>query len=220
MGNDLLIETPLRKLNIYQVCYHICEHVFHPERDLKFVILDIIKEDGKSISAISRELEERGFELHRLILTGYLRAMTDLSVLREKQVPPSKVYTPIKGREKDIYEVVSEGARSIYGDEEKAGLLILYALGRLFRRPIFQEELARADLSGQMPGRQATKEERLEAKQILVKSGFKIPDSSKAYVLESATLEGDYCELLSRIVGSNWDLSYLVRETKQTKLTL
>ncbi len=194
--------------------------MFHPERDLRLVILDIIKEDGKSISAISRELEKRGFELHRLILTGYLRAMTDLGVVREREVPPSKVYTPAKGKEGDIYRLIGDGARGIAGDEEAAGRLTLYALCKLFHRPIFQEELDRAGLGSAPVGRLATKEERLEAKQLLSKSGFKIPDSSKAYVLEDAELEPRYCELLARILIGERDLTYLIRETKQTKLSL
>ncbi|MDD1770981.1 MAG: hypothetical protein LUO79_07845 [Methanomassiliicoccales archaeon] len=194
--------------------------MFHPERDLRLVVLDIIKDDGKSISAISRELEKRGFDLHRLILTGYLRAMTDLGVLREREVPPSKVYAPIKGKEGDIYKVIGGGARDIAADEDAADRLILFSLGKLFHRPVFQEELDRAGVVGAPVGRIATKEERLEAKQLLSKSGFKIPDSSKAFVLDDRDMEPQYCELLARILTMEWDLTYLIRETKQTKLSL
>ncbi len=193
--------------------------MFHPERDLRLVILDVIKEDGKSISAISRELEKRGFELHRLILTGYLRAMTDLGVVREKEVPPSKVYAPVKGKEGDIYKTIGEVVREIETDEDHADKLILYTLCRLFHRPVFQEELDRAGVKAGQAGRVATKEERQEAKQPLAKSGFKIPDSSKAYVLDDPELEPKYCDLLVRILVTEHDLAYLVRETKQTKLT-
>jgi len=194
--------------------------MFHPERDLRLIILDIIKDDGKSISAISRELEKRGFDLHRLILTGYLRAMTDLGVLREREVPPSKVYAPIKGKEGDFYKVIGDGAREITGDEDAADRLILFSLGKLFHRPIFQEELERAGVSSTQVGRVATREERSETKQLLLKSGFKIPDSSKAYVLDDKELEPQYCELLARILITERDLTYLNRETKQTKLSL
>jgi len=194
--------------------------VFHPERDLRLVILDIIKDDGKSISAISRELEKRGFDLHRLILTGYLRAMTDLGVLREREVPPSKVYAPIKGKEGDFYKVIGDSAREIAGEEDAADRLILFSLGKLFHRPIFQEELERTGVSNRQIGRVATREERSETKQLLLKSGFKIPDSSKAYVLDDKGLEPQYCELLAHILITERDLNYLNRETKQTKLSL
>ncbi|HVO77887.1 MAG TPA: hypothetical protein VMS79_03355 [Methanomassiliicoccales archaeon] len=193
--------------------------MFHPERDLRLVILDIIKDDGKSISAISRELEKRGFELHRLILTGYLRAMTDLGVVREKEVPPSKVYAPVKGREGDIYKTIGEGARGVAADEDMAERLILFSLCRLFHRPIFQEELGRAGVDAGPIGKAATKEERQEAKLLLTRSGFKIPDSSKAYVLDDPDLESKYSELLARILATEHDLAYLIRETKQTKLS-
>ena len=193
--------------------------MFHPEHDLRFAILEILREDGKSISAISRELEQRGFDLHRLILTGYLRALTDSGVLREKEVPPSKIYQPIKGKEKDIYETVSEAAHTIASDSEEADELTLYSLFRMFRRPIFQEELARAGIEGPSFGRTATKEERQEAKQILTKAGFKVPDSSKAYLMEeSPELEKQFCDLMVFALISRQDVSYLVRETKQTKL--
>ncbi len=193
--------------------------MFHPEHDLRFAILEILKEDGKSISAISRELEQRGFDLHRLILTGYLRALTDSGILREKEVPPSKIYQPIKGKEKDIYERVSEAARAVASDQEEAGSLTIYALNRIFRRPVFQEELLRAGITDANLGRAATKEERQEAKQILTKAGFKIPDSSKAFLAEEdPKLEKQFCELLTFVIVSMQDVNYLVRETKQTKL--
>lgn len=192
--------------------------MFHPERDLRAVILDLVKEDGKSISAISRELKKKGFDLHRLILTGYLRAMTDLNVLREREVPPSKIYVPAKGKERSIYEMIGDKAREMFGEEERTDAVILYTLYRLFRRPIFYDELAKAGVKTPT-GREATKEERLEAKQALNKSGFKIPDSSKAYVVEEERSKDDYSELLARILVEAFDAGVLVKETKQTRLS-
>ena len=61
----------------------------------------------------------------------------------------------------------------------------------------------------------------MEAKKVLVRSGFKIPDSSKAYVLEDAGLREGLsvlCWRRSSLISQ--DASYLVKETKQTKLTL
>jgi hypothetical protein len=191
--------------------------MFHPERDLKFVILELLTDDGRSISSLSRELEKQGYDIHRLILTGYLRALADLHVLKEKDVPPAKIYIPTKGRQKDIYDVVNETAHNL-AEGRRAEELSLYAMWRLFRRPIFAEELLRAGVSGEPPGRQATSEERQEAKKILVRSGFKIPDSSRAYVPEANDLGADYQTLLEMIVDTQLDISYLVRETKQTKL--
>ena len=190
--------------------------MFHPERDLKFVILELLTDDGLSISSLSRELEKNGYELHRLILTGYLRALADQHVLKEKDVPPAKIYIPVKGRQKDIYDVVNEAAHNL-AEGRRAEELSLYAMWRLFKRPIFAEELVRAGIT-EPRGRQATQEERQEAKKVLIRSGFKIPDSSRAYVPEANDLGADYQTLLETIVASQLDISYLVRETKQTKL--
>jgi hypothetical protein len=192
--------------------------MFHPERDLRAVILDLVKEDGKSISAISRELKGRGFDLHRLILTGYLRAMTDLNVLREREVPPSKIYVPVKGKERDIYEMIGNKVREMFGDGERSDAVILFTLNKLFKRPIFFDELVKAGAKGPA-GREATKEERQEAKQALTKSGYKIPDSSKAYLIEETGLEDDYLELIVRILIEAFDAGVLVKETKQTRLS-
>ena len=66
---------------------------------LNFKVMELL--DGKqlSISGLSRELKAEGIEEHRLVLTGYLRALRDLELLEETEVPPSKIYSlPEKGR--------------------------------------------------------------------------------------------------------------------------
>jgi len=219
LGRDLLTITIVKRLNIYHICYHICYQMFHPERNLRAVILELLSEDGKSISALSRELGERGYDIHRLILTGYLRAMADLNALKEKDVPPAKIYVAVRGKEKDIYERVGEESRSMLGEGERSDALALFTLVKLFHRPLFQDEIARTGVRS-IQGRGATKEERQEAKSVLVKSGFKVPDSSKAFTIERPDLEKDYVEMISRLVCSAYDVSQLVKETKQTRLTL
>ena len=52
----------------------------------------------------------------------------------------------------------------------------------------------------------------------MLKIGFKIPTSSKAYVPIGEELEGDYQTLLTQILINDAEATYLVRETKQTKL--
>ena len=192
--------------------------MFHPDRDLRLIILEILKEDGKSISAISRELEKRGYDQHRLILTGYLRAMTDLNVLKEKEIPPAKIYVIAKGREQNIYEIVGEKVRQLYGEGEKSDKLILVLLSRLFHRAVFSDELSKAGVRT-FPGHEASKEERLDAKQALIKSGFKVPDSLKAYMIEAPECDTDYTEALTRLLADLYNINYLVKETKQTRLT-
>ena len=57
------------------------------------VILNMLKNSQMSISSVSRELKTNGYDLHRLIITGYLRALHDTGYLEEKEIPPSKVFT-------------------------------------------------------------------------------------------------------------------------------
>ncbi|MDD1748085.1 MAG: hypothetical protein LUQ16_10020 [Methanomassiliicoccales archaeon] len=192
--------------------------MFHPDKDLRYIILEILKEDGKSISAISRELEKRGYDQHRLILTGYLRAMSDLNVLREKEVPPAKLYVIAKGGEQNIYEVVGEKVRGLYGEGEKSDKLILVALNKLMHRAVFSDELSKAGVKT-YPGHEASREERQDAKQALIKSGFKVPDSVKAYTIDAPECEKDYFEVVTRLLADLYNINYLVKETKQTRLT-
>ncbi len=193
--------------------------MFNPDKALRENIFDILKNDGKSISALSRELETRGISLHRLILTGYLRALTDYNYLREKEVPPAKVYVPVKGKEKDVYEIVGECSRRLSSGAE-ADLLVLFTLGRLFHRPIYFEELKRAGVRDPPPAQQSSGEERQGVKKFLQKAGFKALDSNLAYTYDDPTISEKFDELLIMILCELLGFSNLVRETKQTKLDL
>ncbi len=192
--------------------------MFHPDRDLKQIIISMLSDDGRSISYLSRELKKQGFDMHRLTLTGYLRALSDMNVLKEKDVPPAKIYTPIKGKERDIYLRVAEQSKILALD--KYPDLTLYALYKLFKRPIFKEELERAGVFEFSPGVQAKEEEIADARKFMQKTGFKIPTSSKAYVPASEELESTFQNLLVQILINDSECSYLVKETKQAKLDL
>jgi len=62
------------------------------EEKLNSKLLELLEGRQLSISGLSRELKARGIEEHRLVLTGYLRALRDLNILEETEVPPSKIY--------------------------------------------------------------------------------------------------------------------------------
>ncbi|MHC1709533.1 MAG: hypothetical protein AB9819_03900 [Methanomassiliicoccales archaeon] len=192
--------------------------MFHPDRDLKQIIISMLSEDGRSISYLSRELKKQGFDMHRLTLTGYLRALSDMNVLKEKDVPPAKIYTPVKGKERDIYLRVAEQSKILALD--KYPELTLYSLYKLFKRPIFKEELERAGVFEFSPGVQAREDEIADARKFMQKTGFKIPTSSKAYVPMNDDLEVMFQNLLVQMLVSDSECSYLVRETKQAKLEL
>lgn len=156
--------------------------------------------------------------MHRLTLTGYLRALSDMNVLKEKDVPPAKIYTPVKGKERDIYLKVAEQAKIAAPD--KYPDLALYTLFKLFKRPIFKEELERAGVFEFSPGILAKEDEIADVRKFMQKTGFKIPTSSKAYVPANEDLEAIFQGLLLQMLISDSECSYLVKETKQAKLDL
>ena len=139
------------------------------EEKLNFKLLELLEGRQLSISGLSRELKAGGIDEHRLILTGYLRALRDLNILAEIEVPPSKIYTlpgksennvPVsfhseiedssseKGRERKHLEIQdSEDIYSIFRNQLiKIDLDLripvgVYVVSRLFERPCFRKEL-------------------------------------------------------------------------------
>ena len=93
--------------------------MFNPEKDFNRKVIECLGKDGKSISALSKELMTMGIKHHRLILTGYLRAMTDMNILREREVPPSKIYQPIRSLPESIYESVGKSCRKLSQDPDE-----------------------------------------------------------------------------------------------------
>ena len=61
--------------------------------NLSVEIYNLLKNGRQlSISGITRELESRKMKEHRLIVTGYLRALKDLDQINEFDLSPSKIY--------------------------------------------------------------------------------------------------------------------------------
>lgn len=105
------------------------------------MINDILTEKPLSISAINRELKNKGCIEHRLVLTGYLRALRDMNKLQEINVPPSKVYKLLKSKEKsnDIYSIIGENIKNM--NLEMKIPVAVSIISKLFKRPVFKEEL-------------------------------------------------------------------------------
>ena len=101
-------------------------------------ITEIVKGQQLSISGISRELTKHGYDYHRLIITGYLRALEDVGYVKREDVPPSKVYTALHGN-KDIYELISDKLKNV--DRGKQLQVAVYLLTNLLGRPCFKQEL-------------------------------------------------------------------------------
>lgn len=95
-----------------------------------------------SISAIARELNEEGLEGHRLVITGYLKALRDMGVLREEDIPPSKLYSyhgKKKGMTKDVHALVRKHIEEV--DVGKRFMVSVFVMNTLFNRPCFRQEL-------------------------------------------------------------------------------
>ena len=135
------------------------------EEKLNLKLLELLEGRQLSISGLSRELKSEGIDEHRLILTGYLRALRDLEILEEFEVPPSKIYA-LPERDKELspekgIEHVSETGKEVRFTEppEQEDIYSIfrtqlikidldfkipvgvYVISRLFERPCFRREL-------------------------------------------------------------------------------
>lgn len=119
------------------------------EKKFYEMLIKMLEKGQLSISGITRQLKKQGYDQHRLIITGYLRALKDIGHVIERDIPPSKVYS-IAPRSssryhKDIYVLVGERLSKL--DPDKRFAVGVYVLSTLFHRPCFNHELKLAGLS-------------------------------------------------------------------------
>jgi DNA-binding HxlR family transcriptional regulator len=197
------------------------EEMFVSDRNMKDLIFSYLKDKETSISGLSRALEKDGYKVHRLVLTGYLKALADVGMLKQKEIPPSKVYTVTSSSDKSIYEVVREKCRSLEIDDKEAATVGCYILQNLFRRPIFLQEIRQFGLGDTVLAKRITGEERSEARKKLTQNGFRLPTNDPAYLVDQ---EKDYEEamdwILHTILIEEFKAQGLLMGPKQTKLEL
>ncbi|MCL2607776.1 MAG: hypothetical protein FWD92_04400 [Methanomassiliicoccaceae archaeon] len=186
--------------------------MFNPNKDFSRMVMECLGKDGTSISALAKNLDSKGFKHHRLILTGYLRAMTDMGYLRERDVPPSKIYQVSKTLSENIYEQVGKACRRISNDPDE---LILFTLFKLFKRPIFESELRQAGVAGPA-GVPASEDETAECKRALRKGGNVITNQNA--MVPSSDMSDKLQEVLITVFLDSTESRHLVSETKQSKL--
>ncbi len=191
--------------------------MFSPEKDLKELVLEVLKKDQMSISGVSRELSARGVKLHRLELSGYLKALADMNVLKSKDIKPAKVFSASATREKNLYELIGECCSNIARSQNDRSTLTTYCLQKLFRRAAFDLEVRRCGIEGEADGRKATAEERSEAKSILSKLGYKIPNSDIPTIVEK-DLDDQFLQVLADVVIERFNARPYMKQTTQTKL--
>ncbi len=188
-----------------------------PDRNLKDLIIAYIRDQERSISALTKALEADGYTFHRLFVTGYLKALADVGMLREKEIPPAKVYTASAHREENLYEMVGERCREAASEEAGQTRLAVATLQRLFRRPVFLRELREAGFAGAVDAPSVGKEEREEARRALAKLGLEIPTNEPAYRVEERRNDARDA-ILCDIIVERFGLTPLVLDTKQMKL--
>jgi hypothetical protein len=191
--------------------------MFSPEKDLKELVLEVLKKDQMSISGVSRELSSRGLKLHRLELSGYLKALADMNILKEKDIKPAKVFSASATREKNLYELIGDGCSIYARSREERATLATYCLQRLFKRAIFDSEVRRCGIDGSAEGRKATAEERAEAKAILTRLGYKVPNSDVPTIVEK-DLDEEFLQVISEVVIERFNSRAYMKQTTQTKL--
>jgi len=191
--------------------------MFSPQKDMKELVLEILKKDPMSISGVCRELASKGVKLHRLELTGYLKALADMNVLKEKDIKPSKVFSLSASRDKNLYELIGEDCSAMAKTSDERATLAAYCLQKLFKRVVFDVEVRRCGVEGVVEGRKATPEERSEAKAILSRMGYKIPNSDIPTVVER-DLEREFTQVLADVVVERFNARAYLKETTQLRL--
>ncbi len=191
--------------------------MFSPEKDMKELVLEVLRKDPMSISGVCRELAAKGIKLHRLELTGYLKALADMNVLREKNIKPAKVFSLSSAREKSLYELIGDSCEKTGRTPDERATLAAYTLQKLFRRAVFDMEVRRCGVQGSVEGRKATSEERSEAKAILTRMSYKVPNSDVPTVVEK-DLEQEFLLVLADVVVERFNARSYLKETTQLKL--
>lgn len=191
--------------------------MFVPEQNLKDLVVSYLRTQERSISSLTKTLAQDGYNFHRLFVTGYLKALADVGMLREKDIPPAKVYSTSAHRDRNLYELVGERCRAAASDERVQARLAVASLQKMFRRPIFLRELRECGFATAIDAPTAPRDEREEARRAFAKLGLQVPTNEPAYVVDERRNELRDA-ILSDILIERFGMSNLVLETKQMKL--
>lgn len=170
---------------------------------LKDEIVSYLTAEEKSISGLQKSLEERGRNLHRLVLTGYLKAMVDIGILREKEIKPSRVYSVNSGGSRDIYDMVGLAIHRTGGSNPGDDALLV--LNYLFNRPIFAREIERCNVEPPREYRKVLPTRKLEIMERLSEQGIRVPQSNVMMEPENRDLSR-LMRILREIIYTSFDL--------------
>lgn len=188
------------------------------ERTLKEEIVTELVDEEKSISGLQKSLEEKGINTHRLVLTGYLRALVDMGILNEKEIKPSRIYSIQSVPGKDIYDLVGKIARnqSVENNGDHALELLYY----LFNRPIFVREIERCSVDLPREYRTVVPQRRMEYVTKLNEQGIKVPQNN--IMMEPLTRDNQKLMImLKQLVSVILDVKrYVMTDQEGTQTTL
>lgn len=213
------------------------------EEKLNLKLLELLEGKRLSISGLSRELKARGIDEHRLVLTGYLRALRDLEILEETEVPPSKIYAlPEKTTEPLSEKSKKSRSQEISDPEEvysslRAQLLNInldfripvgvYVVSKLFERPCFRKELKLIGITQkhleqylEKPGIVCEAQDSYLKKARADITKIEIPHDDPAYEMRENKEEVTKLanEVLAGMIKHRIDFEGLVAKSKQTTL--
>ena len=215
------------------------------EEKLNLKLLELLEGRQLSISGLSRELKAGGIDEHRLILTGYLRALRDLKILDEIEVPPSKIYAlpeknykeidyPKKARNSGLRNFRTRKTFILFSERSSLKSTLtcripvgVYVVSRLFERPCFRRELKLIGITQkhldqylEKPGIvcEAPDAHLKKARADITK--IEIPPDDPAYEIRENREEVTRLanEVLAGLIKHRVDLEGLVAKSKQTTL--
>ena len=193
-------------------------------------IHEILDNKQLSISGITRELRGKGFNEHRLVLTGYLRALRDLDRLNEVEIPPSKVYSQMDNEElfEDIYSLIAIHLRNL--DLDIRVPVGVFTMSALFKRPVFNCELNRVGLNQkhimkylEMANcivRESKDKNLKEFRADISKIDVSLSDIAYEIAATDEHVVALANEMLLEMLKNIVDISGLVPKTKQTKFSI
>jgi effector-binding domain-containing protein len=198
---------------------------------LHLKINEILEGKQLSISAITRNLKDVGFDEHRLVMTGYLRALKDIGKLNEVEIPPSKVYSKVQEVENeddfgDLYSAISKYIVDV--DKRMRLPVAVYIFTRVLERPAFKEEIIKIGFSPKnindtldIPDSLVIESSNENLHEYISGiSKIKIPFNDHAYEIarESTELINYSNDVLIKLLKSSVDVSGMVPKTKKTRL--
>lgn len=188
------------------------------DRTLKEEIISELVEEEKSISGLQKSLEARGINTHRLVLTGYLRALVDGGILKEKEIKPSRIYSIQSIPGKDLYELAGLVARKY--SREDTGDHTLELLYYIFNRPIFVREIERCNVDLPRQYKTVVPQRRIEYIAKLNEQGIKIPQNN--IMMEPTSRDNQkLIMMLKDLVSAALDVRrYIMSDQEGTQTTL